>query len=194
VTREAGTASLGRPMLAAETPFHRLSVEDVYRMVDAGILREGDRVELIDGVLIDMSPPSAEHSATVAWLNRHFVGAVGEREVRVQDLLLVEGGFVLPDLMVIDPLPRDRHPSTAALVVEVAVSTHRHDARKAQRYARAGVGEYWIVDLPGRALTVHRGPSTDGYGQTARHSDGDRIGTPVGAPEVEISALLGPRA
>ena len=180
-------------MLSAATPFHRLSVEDVYRMVEAGVLQEDDRVELIDGVLVDMSPPSAEHSAAVAWLTRHFVGAVGEREVRVQDLLLVEGGFLIPDLMVVDQLPRDRHPSTAALVVEVAVTTHRHEARKAQRYARAGVDEYWLVDLPGRAVTVHSGPSPDGYEQATRHGDGDRVGTPAGAPMVDIGALLGPR-
>ena len=116
----------------------------------------------------------------------------GEREVRIQDVLLIEGGFVLPDLMVIDPLPRDRHPSTAALVVEVAVTTHRHDAWKAQRYARAGVGEYWIVDLPGRAVTVHRDPGRDGYRQTARHGEDDRIATPVAASEVDVAALLGP--
>jgi Uma2 family endonuclease len=180
-------------MPSAETRFHRLSVEDVYRMVEAGVLREEDRVELIDGVLIDVSPPSAGHSAAVAWLTRHFTGAVGEREVRVQDLLLVEGGFVMPDLMVIDPLPRDRHPSTAALVVEVAVTTHRHDAWKAQRYARAGVAEYWIVDLPGRALTAHRRPGPDGYREVTPHGDGDQIQAAVGAPAVEITALLGSR-
>jgi len=56
-------------------------------------------------------------------------------------LLLVESGFVIPDLMVVDPLPRDRQPSTAALVIEVAVPTRRHDADKAPRYARAGVLE-----------------------------------------------------
>jgi Uma2 family endonuclease len=72
-------------MLSSERQFHRLSVDDVYRMVDAGVLQEDDRVELIDGVLVDMSPPGADHSAAVAWLNRQFAGAVGEREVRVQD-------------------------------------------------------------------------------------------------------------
>jgi Uma2 family endonuclease len=179
-------------MLSEATPCHRLSVDDVYRMVDAGVLQEDDRVELIDGVLVDVSPPSAEHSAAVAWLTRHFVGAVGDREVRVQDLLLVEGGFLIPDLMVVDPLPRDRHPSTAALVVEVAVTTHRHEAWQAQRYARAGVDEYWIVDLPGRALTVSSRPRADGYEQTAQHGDGHRIGNSVGAPVVEVSTLLGP--
>jgi Uma2 family endonuclease len=192
VTRDAGTVSLSRPMFLADTQFHRLSVDDVYRMVEAGVLREEDRVELIDGVLVDMTRPSPEHSAAVAWLTRHLVGAAGEREVRVQDVLLVEGGFLVPDVMVIDPLPRDRHPSTAALVIEVAVTTHRHDAWKAGRYTRAGIAEYWIVDLPARTVTVHRRPANDGYLQTTRHGDGERIETPVGAPAVEVSALVGP--
>ncbi len=56
-------------MLGTEDPtLHRLSVEDVYRMVDAGILDEDERVELIDGVLVDVSPPGPEHSAIVSWL------------------------------------------------------------------------------------------------------------------------------
>jgi hypothetical protein len=148
-------------MLSAATPFHRLSVEDVYRMVDAGVLQEDDRVELIDGVLVDMTPPSAGHSGAVAWLTRHFVGSVGGREARVQDLLLVEGGFLVPDLMVIDPPPRDRHPSTAALVVEVAATTHSQDAWKAERYARAGSTSTGSSICPdGRSSsTASRGPA-----------------------------------
>jgi Uma2 family endonuclease len=180
-------------MPSTETPFHRLSVEDVFRMVEAGVLREEDRVELIDGVLVDMTPPSPSHSAIVAWLNRHFAPAVAEREVRVQDLLLVEGGFVMPDLMVIDPIPRDRHPSTAALVVEVGVTTQRHDAWEAGRYAAAGVDEYWLVVVPERTTMVHRAPGARGYAEVTSYSDGDRIPTPVGAPPVEVGALLGPR-
>jgi len=180
-------------MLSAEAEFHRLSVDDVHRMVEAGVLREEDRVELIDGVLVDVNPPGAPHSTAVAWLTRHFVGAVGEREVRVQDLLLVDGGFLLPDLMVIDRPPRDRHPSTAALVVEVAATTERHDAWKAPRYAAAQVAEYWIIDLVARAVTVHRDPRASGYHHVTRHGEGERIPTPVGAPEVEVAALLGPR-
>lgn len=178
--------------MPAEAPLHRLSVEDVYRMVEAGVLHEVDRVELIDGVLVDVSPPGSAHSAAVAWLTRHLVLATGEREVRVQDLLLIKGGFVMPDLIVIDPLPRDRHPDTAALVVEVAVSSHRHDGWKAERFAGARVDEYWIVDLPGRAVTVHRDPGPDSYRDVRRLGDGDRIRPLIGGRDVEITALLGP--
>ena len=163
-------------------------------MVEAGVLRDEDRVELIDGVLVDMPRVSPGHSGAVAWLNRHFAGATGEREVRIQDLLLVEGGFFIPDLMVIDPLPRDRHPSTALLVVEVSVTTQLHDHWKAGRFARAAVDEYWIVDPTSRVVTVHRAPGRDGYGQIDIHRDGDRVETPVGAPPVDVSELLGPNS
>ena len=82
--------------------------------------------------------------------------------MRVQDVLLVEGGFVLPDLMVVAQRARDRHPATAALVVEVSITTLRHDTAKARRYARAGVGEYWLVDVVRRSVTVHEAPGADG--------------------------------
>ncbi|HTN26046.1 MAG TPA: Uma2 family endonuclease [Solirubrobacteraceae bacterium] len=181
-------------MLPTEYPaLHRLSVEDVFRMADAGILGEEDRVELIDGVLVDVLRPSPEHSTIVSWLNRHFVLGCPDWDVRVQDLLLVEGGFVLPDLMVIERLARDRHPATAALVVEVSITTLRHDTTKARRYARAAVGEYWLVDVVGRSVTVHHLPSPDGYLRVAVHGDDAVLAAPAGAPPVALAELLGPR-
>ncbi len=160
-------------------------------MVDVGVLREEDRVELLDGVLVDVSPPGPAHSAIVAWLTRQFVSGVGHREVRVQDLLLVDGGFLMPDLMVIDPLPRDRQPSTAALVIEVAVTTQRYDAAKALRYAGAAVPEYWIVDPPARRVEVHRRPTPTGYAEITSYRDGEQIATAVAATTIDVSALLG---
>ncbi|MGH2846311.1 MAG: Uma2 family endonuclease [Thermoleophilaceae bacterium] len=186
-----GGDTLVRPMLGSEAELHRLSYEDVLRMVEAGVMADEDRVELVDGVLVDMTPPSAVHSAMVAWLTRHFTLDAGEREVRVQDLLLVEGGFRMPDLMVIEGGSRDRHPSTALLVVEVSVTTQRRDAGKLRHYALAGVGEYWIVDVPARAVRVHRRPGKGGYEQVAVYRDGNQVATPVGAPPVRVSELLG---
>lgn len=180
-------------MLHADDPaLHRLSVEDVFRMFDSGVLGPEERVELIDGVLVDVSPPGPEHSSIVSLLNRHFVIGCADAEVRVQDLLLVEGGFVRPDLMVVEPLPRGRLPTTAALVVEVAVTTLRHDAAKAMRYARAGVGEYWLVDVPARAVRVHRQPGADGYRRVAVHDERAVLTPPVGAPPIAVAEILGP--
>ncbi len=164
------------------------------RMVDAGVLGTADRVELIDGVLHDMSPLSPTHSEIVARLGLHFTGASPEHEARVQDLLVVEGGFVMPDLMVIKPPPPGRHPNTAVLVVEVAVSSQRHDAWKAGPYARAGVGEYWIVDTPGRVVRVHRKAGRRGYGEIVDFGDGAEIAPALPAPAFAVSALLGPPA
>lgn len=181
-------------MLPTEDPaLHRLSVEDVYRMVDAGILGETDRVELIDGVLVDVNRPSPEHSAIVSWLTRHFVTGCPAWDVRVQDLLLVEGGFVLADLMVVEQRARDRHPTTAALVVEVSITTLRHDTAKARRYARAGVGEYWLVDVARRSVRVHETPGADGYARMAVHGDDAVLSAPAGAPPVSVGEMLGPR-
>lgn len=180
-------------MLHIDDPaLHRLSVEAVFRMFDTGVLGPEERVELIDGVLVDVSPPDPEHSAIVSWLTRHFVVGCTGSEVRVQDLLLVDGGFVLPDLMVVEQVPRDRLPSTAALVVEVSLTTLGHDSAKTLRYARAGVGEYWIVDVAARAVRVHEEPSTDGYRRVVVHDDRAVLSPPVGAPPVVVGDMLGP--
>ncbi|HVF79566.1 MAG TPA: Uma2 family endonuclease [Solirubrobacteraceae bacterium] len=180
-------------MLHTDDPaLHRLTVEDVFRMWETGVLGPEERVELIDGVLVDVSPPGPDHAATVSWLTRHFVIGCPDFEVRVQDLLLVAGGFVLPDLMVVDPVPRGDLPATAALVVEVSVTTLRHDTAKALRYACAGVGEYWLVDVAARAVRVHQEPSADGYRRVIVHGDRAVLSPPAGAPPVAVNDMLGP--
>lgn len=175
-----------------EVAVHRLSLEDVQRMYETGILHPEARVELLDGVLVDMTPPTPEHSSTVEWLARHFIVGCPDAAVRVQDTLLVAGGFVVPDLIVAEPFSRDRLPETALLVVEVAVTSLRHDTRKARRYARAGVGEYWLVDAAARVVRVHRESREDRYAQVAEFRDGASIPAPAGAPPVDVSELLGP--
>ena len=184
-------SSLMRAMPEIELPIHRLTLDDVYKMVEAGVLSENDRVELLDGVLVDVTPPSADHSDAVELLTRHFVlGIEPPLKVRVQDMLVVEGGFVLPDLIVIDPSPRGVQPSTARLAIEVAVTTLRHDASKAARYARAGIPEYWIVDVVHRELVVHRDPQGTGYRDVQRHRPPGAVAAQVGAPPVDLAALL----
>jgi Uma2 family endonuclease len=114
--------------------------------------------------------------------------------VRSQSTLMVDGGWVLPDLMVLEPTARGAYKHTALLAIEVAVSSLRHDQAKAARYALAGVDECWIVDVTARELVVHRGPTATGYRETIRHTDGAVVPTAVDAPAVEVTALLGPIA
>lgn len=179
-------------MLSQTVPAHRFTVEDVLAMVAAGILDERDRVELVEGVLVEMNPSGPRHSGVVEWLTEHFVTAArGACRVRVQDTFLTpDGGFVQPDLIVLEPIGRDRLPDTALLVIEVAYSSRARDAEKAAAYAAAGVPEYWIVDVDRDELVVHRLPDADAYETVERFASGDVVGPLVGVPPVEVAALL----
>jgi len=180
-------------MVPVTAPVHRLSVQDVYRMVEAGVLDEDDRVELVEGVLVDMVPIGAEHDGATAWLNSHFARVATETwQVRVQSVLLIAGGYLLPDLMLVAPLPRSAQPTTGHLVVEVAQTSQARDADKARDYAVADVPEYWIVDLLGRKLVVHRHPLAGAYQEIEAYADGAAVKPLLAdAPAVDVSALLG---
>lgn len=162
-------------------------------MVAAGVLDEDDRIELVQGVLVDMTPIGAPHDGAVEWLTAHFArGADCPWRVRVQSTLLVEGGYLLPDLLVVPRLPRSQQPTSALLVVEVAQTSQARDREKARDYASADVPEYWIVDLIARAVTVHRRPLAGIYDEVVTFGDGQSVPSPVeGVPPVDVSELLG---
>lgn len=162
-------------------------------MVHAGVLDEDDRVELVEGVLVEMLPIGPEHDAAVAWLTRHFAALASEGwEVRVQSTLLVAGGYLLPDLMLVEPLPRSEQPASALLVIEIAQTSQVRDREKARDYARANVREYWIVDLAARVVAVYRRPLAGGYEEVTTFEDGQSVRPLVSdAPAVDVSALMG---
>jgi Uma2 family endonuclease len=180
-------------MAVSVAPVHRLSVEDVLTMVRAGVLDEDDRVELVEGVLVEMSPIGPSHSETVRLLNQHFAKASDGFWVRVQDMFLTaDGGYLLPDLAIIEPLPdpRAEQPRTALLIVEVADTSGARDREKAADYAAAGVGEYWIVDLDLDTVLVHRRPAGGTYAEVSECHGGE-LTPPVAAPPLGVAALLG---
>lgn len=180
-------------MVPATVPVHRLSFDDVLRMVEAGILDEDDRIELVDGVLVEMSPIGAEHDGALAWLNGRLARVADARwEVRVQSTFLIPGGYLLPDLLLVEPMSRHQQPETALLVVEVAQTSQARDREKGLDYARAGVPDYWVADLPARTLTVRRDPTSSGYRSAQTFADGDTV-TPLapGAPPVAVTELMG---
>ena len=112
--------------------------------------------------------------------------------MRVQSMLLVSGGYLLPDLLVVDPPPRGTLPATARLVIEVAQTSQARDAEKAGDYAAANVAEYWIVDLLARNVIVHRHPLAGAY-QEDRDVRRRHLVKPLlaDAPAVDVSELLG---
>jgi Uma2 family endonuclease len=179
-------------MLLEDVNVHRLTFEDVLRMRDTGVLDRDAHVELIDGILVDVSPEGPRHAGGVAWLARELTLAFGrELEVRTSSPLLIDGGFLAPDVFVVANLGRSALPDTALLAVEMSVTSQQHDRMKAALYARAGVGEYWLVDVPDRSVTVFRRPTPAGYAERSAARDGDRITPLLGRPEIDVSALLG---
>lgn len=157
---------------------YRLSRRQYDRMVEAGVLREDDHVELLEGVIYRMSPQGAPHSYVTRQLMRHLFGSLGDRAA-----MLVQMPFAAsddsepePDLAVIwteDDLP-DTHPSRAHLIVEVANSSQAYDLGiKARVYARAGVPQYWVVDLRARVVHEHRGPTDEGYTEVIARVPGE---------------------
>ena len=150
---------------------HRVTVDDYYRMAAAGILTADDRVELIEGEVIDMAPIGSRHGSVVKRLIAALSAVVQHRAViAVQDpLRLSERSEPQPDLMLLEPRDdfyRDAHPAAAdvLLLIEVADSSAGYDHRiKLPLYARHGVGEVWIVDLDHGLVRFCRDPRGDTY-------------------------------
>jgi Uma2 family endonuclease len=147
-------------MSRAEPNIRRWKRVEYDRLIEAGFFRPGDPVELLGGQLIVAEPQGSGHFAAVrAAFGRGW-------EVRSQGpLALDEESEPEPDLAVVPGSFRDYqtgHPSRPVLVVEVSESSLALDREhKGGLYARAGLGDYWIVNLPGRALEVYRDPEAD---------------------------------
>lgn len=147
------------------------SVDDLLRMVAAGIVLEDERVELIEGELIDMPPIGAPHSGLVNRLNRLLVMAAGTRAVvSVQNgLRLGEFNLPQPDFVVLRKHPHDYMvhlptPGDVLLVIEVSHTTLTYDTRiKMPLYAAHGIAEAWIVDATSTRVLRYSEPSDGQY-------------------------------
>lgn len=151
---------------------------------------EDERVELLSGMLVTMTPPGPRHASAVDRLTRLLVQAAGERAiVRVQNpLALSDDSEPEPDLALVRPGDySEQHPGQAWLVIEVAESSQNKDRRiKAPLYAAAGVQEYWLVDVVARQVEVFREPTAHGYASVSRHLPGESV-TLEALPGVEIA-------
>jgi Uma2 family endonuclease len=149
--------------LAATLPRRKFTREEYYRMAEAGILREDERTELIEGEIVTIPPASPEHAAQTMALYERVRGLFGRGyHVRVQSPLAFGESEPMPDLAVVKGKPADykhAHPTHAVLVIEVAHSSLPYDRTvKTSLYAKAGIPEYWIVDIEHRQLEVYREP------------------------------------
>ena len=145
---------------------HRLTVDDYYRMTEAGVLSPDDRTELIEGQIIDMAPIGIDHAEVVRRLNRRLTRAVGDSaEVSVElPVRLSLRSEPHPDVALLKPRAtghRRAHPSAAdvLLLIEVSDTTYRKDSGiKLRTYAFHGVPEYWIENLSADRIEVYRRP------------------------------------
>ncbi len=177
---------------------HRLDVDTYYRMGEAGIFREGERIELIDGDLIDMAPIGQGHAAIVTGLAEAlFIACAGRAIVSPQNpVRLDRSSEPQPDLAVLrrraDFYATGERPGPAdvLLLVEVADSSLAYDRTvKLPLYARAAIPEVWIVDLNGCVLDAYRRPGGDSYAGMSTHHAGEVIALAT-APEIVVKLDL----
>jgi Uma2 family endonuclease len=180
----------------------RFSVEDYHRMLGAGILSEDDRVELIDGEIVEIAPIGPRHASQVDFLARLLWQRVGSGAiVRVQNpIRLGEHSEPQPDLCLLGPRRdyyRRSHPTAAdvLLLIEVAEATAEYDRQvKVPLYGRHGVAEVWLVDLEAERVEVYRRPGAEGYEEVRSLGRGETV-SPLSFPDLtlRVDELLEPQ-
>lgn len=178
---------------------HRWTREQYENMVLAGIFHPEDRVELINGEILNMAPQSSSHSVAIRLTEDALRLAFGRgHDVRVQmPLALDDNSEPEPDIAVVTGSPRDYlqgHPKTAVLIVEVADTTLALDRSiKKALYARNGIQDYWIVNLRNACLEVYRLPDrqAESYSSQSVLRRGDVV-QPVACPNcsIQVADLL----
>ena len=172
-----------------------LPVAEYQRMGEVGILGEDDRVELLGGLLAVMSPIGPRHALAVDALMDVLVAAVrGRAKVRVQNPVTLDNGSEpTPDVAVVRRRwpgypARPPGPEDVLLLVEVADSSIRVDlGAKRQMYARAGIKEYWVVDLTQEVVHVHRSPANGRYATSSERGPDSALAMEA-MPDVSIQA------
>ena len=179
---------------------HRFTVDEYHRMGEAGIFHEDDRVELIRGRIVQMSPIGPRHAGCVKYLGNTLVRLLGPRAVvGIQDPVITDAeGEPQPDVAVLLPRPdfyRDRHPTPddILLLAEVADTSLSYDrGEKVPLYGEAGVREVWLVNLPDDVIEIYRKPRGNGYADVRTARRGETI-TPLAFPDVvlDVDEILG---
>jgi Uma2 family endonuclease len=176
------------------------TIDQFYKMGEAGVFRPDQRIELIDGELIEMAPIGARHVQAVNRLTRMLVVAYGEGAVvSVQNpVALRPRSLPQPDLAVLRPQANERghglpEPPDTLLVIEVADTTIDWDRRvKMSLYARAGVPRAWLVDVGNERVEAYSLPGPDGYADCAIAAHGQSLELP-GLPDarVQVTEIFG---
>ncbi|MBM4443187.1 MAG: Uma2 family endonuclease [Candidatus Rokubacteria bacterium] len=181
--------------IEAERPRRLFTVDEYHRMADAGVFGPDERVELIEGEIIQMSPIGPRHAGCVINLTRMLITRLADRAVvspQGNPVVIRPRSEPQPDALVLrsravsysraHPTPDD-----VLLAVEVSDTTTRFDRIvKARLYARAGIAEYWLVDVGTECIDVFRSPTGEAYAETTRAGRGAVV-APLAFPEVTLA-------
>ena len=186
---------MGSTTLDLLAPVHRLSVDDYRRMHEVGLFDGTDlRFELIEGIVVKMSPSGRAHERAVIWLMRALDRQLDETQlVSPQNSIVLAGlrSLPQPDIAIrtrAELLEQADDPPL--LIIEVADSSLRFDRiTKARLYARHGIADYWIVNVEDEAVEVHRHPAGGAWGSRTVHRAGEVL-RPLLLPDVTVE--LGP--
>jgi Uma2 family endonuclease len=178
----------------------RFTVDEFWRMAEAGLFREQPRVELVDGEIIDMTPIGRRHALCVGFLVEWLAPRLTGRALLLPQVSLRLGSRTecQPDLVLVRPpraAYRDANPTPrdVLLLVEVADTSLGYDQQiKLPLDAEAGIPEVWIIDLVNEVVHVHRDPAGDRYHAVAQVDRGGTV-APAALPDLALSidALLG---
>jgi Uma2 family endonuclease len=186
--------------MQTETTRKRFTVDEYYRMAEAGILKPTDRVELIEGEIVEMSPIGDRHAMAVNRATMVFARGLGDQVVvSVQNAVRINRyNEPQPDVVLIRPREGfygDRHPrpEDVVLLMEVADTTLKYDQNvKLPIYARNGIREVWILDLQKDVIYIYREPEGGSYTVRETRPPSESV-SPQAFPGFAISAaeLLG---
>jgi Uma2 family endonuclease len=184
--------------LAEQLPRRRFTAEEVWRMVETGVLSEDEPIELLEGELVVVTPQGPIHQTlserTRRLLERTFGAGVhgrthstidaGNEDLPEPDVVILRGE-------VDDYLHRVPTAADILLIVEISRTSLRADRGKARIYARAGVSVYWLVNLPAQHLEVYSGPGPDGdYTERRTYREGEDVPVPGTATALPVTSLL----
>jgi len=173
----------------------RYTADSYFALVERGLIDPDEKVELLDGIIVAMPPQQPSHAAGVRWVDRALRRALGPDVLVSSQLPLIAGALSVPepDFAVLPGRLEDyqaRHPTRALLVVEIADSSLVQDRlTKSRIYARAGVADYWIVNLRHFVVEWYSDPDPDArvYRSSGKADGSTRL--PLSAfPDVVLTA------
>jgi len=176
----------------------KLSVDEYHKMVEAGILHEDDRVELINGQIVEMSPIGSRHIACVNKTTSVLTRLLGDtvivsvqNPVRISDFSEPEPDFSLLKYREDFYANNTPEPEDILWLIEVADSSWEYDTEiKLPLYAQAGMREVWIIDLNRNEIRVHQKPVDDIYSLRSIYRPGEQVILPSQQISLEVDQLL----